>query len=483
MNRILDGSLPIQARWLIAVLAAVVILVGLVACRQDDESRPAETSTVPATQVVETKETPTGEPTLSRAGMDTAESDEPAPKIKIIPTGETTPPELEIIPTTETTPPEIVCGVFLPNLDQSPIEPLSSLRSSDVDLNSVPAAAQPALQRMLSSPGSVGLVAFEVGREDQGIYFNADTAMPLASVTKIINLVAYANAVEEGSIDPSSWVPISEIESAYLPGSDLGAHRASLAEMDDKGLITEDDPSIPMEQSPWMMMRHSSNAASDYLQMLIGQDVIENTIRELEMLTHTAPCPFIGQFLAISNHTRPENEREAIESYLDEPERYGQEVMQLTEAFMTNPDFRSGEGYWRAPISSQRDFAEQLNSKASARDYAELMAMISKNEIGSDFVNILVRRAIEWPMIYPVNQSLFSSVGYKNGSLPGVLNTAYYGTRLEDGAQVVVVLLYHDLPMQLYRQWRRSLPQDEFARWILSDPNALEMVRSWVVSE
>jgi D-alanyl-D-alanine carboxypeptidase len=469
MNRILNGSSPIQLRWAAAIFAAVVILVSLVACRQDDESIPAETSTAPATQAAETEETPTSVPTLSRPGTDTAKPDEPTPKP-------------EIISTAETTPPEIDCGEFLPILDEYPIEPVSSLRRSDVDLNSVPAAAQPALQRMLAAPGSVGLVAFEVGREDEGIYFNADTAKPLASVAKIINLVAYANAVEAGAIDPSTWVPVSEIESAYLPGSDLGAHRASLAELKEKGLITEDDPSIPMEQIPWMMMRHSSNSASDYLQTLIGQDVIENTIQELGLATHTAPCPFIGQFLAISNHTRLGNDRQAIESYLDEPERYGQEVMQLTEAFMTDPDFRGDEGYWRAPISSQRYFAEQLNSKASARDYAKLMAMISKNEIGSDFVNILVRRAIEWPMIYPVNQSLFSSVGYKNGSLPGVLNSAYYGTRLEDGAQLVVVLLYHDLPMQLYRQWRRSLPHDELARWILSDPNALEMMRSWVDS-
>jgi len=463
MNRIFDVSIRSRWRWVVSV----VIFAGLVACQQDGESRSADISPVPATTTVELSKTPNMVPTLIGTGTTTFETDEPKQRI-------------EMTATSDITATETVCGVLLPILESNPVEPVSSLRKSEVNLDSVPAEAQAALRRMLASPSSVGLVAFEIGKEDEGVYFNADTAMPLASVAKIINLVAYANAVEEGTIDPSSWVPVSEIESAYLPGSDLGAHRASLAELEEKGLITEDDPSIPMEQIPWMMMRHSSNSASDYLQTLIGQRVIESTVLDLDLPTHTAPCPFIGQFLAISNHIRPGDDRQAIQSYLDEPERYGREVDQLIEAFMTDPEFRSDEGYWRAPISSQRYFAEQLNSKASANDYAKLMAMISKNEIGSDFVNILIRRAIEWPMIYPVNQSLFSSVGYKNGSLPGVLNSAYYGTRLEDGAQVVVVLFYHDLPMQLYRQWRRSLPHDELARWILSDPDALALMISWV---
>jgi len=364
MNRIFDVSIRSRWRWVVSV----VIFAGLVACQQDGESRSADISPVPATTTVELSKTPNMVPTLIGTGTTAFETDEPKQRI-------------EMTATSDITATETVCGVLLPILESNPVEPVSSLRKSEVNLDSVPAEAQAALRRMLASPSSVGLVAFEIGK----------------------------------AIDPSSWVPVSEIESAYLPGSDLGAHRASLAELEEKGLITEDDPSIPMEQIPWMMMRHSSNSASDYLQTLIGQRVIESTVLDLDLPTHTAPCPFIGQFLAISNHNRPGDDRQAIQSYLDEPERYGREVDQLIEAFMTDPEFRSDEGYWRAPISSQRYFAEQLNSKASANDYAKLMAMISKNEIGSDFVNILIRRAIEWPMIYPVNQSLFSSVGYKNG--------------------------------------------------------------------
>jgi hypothetical protein len=80
-------------------------------------------------------------------------------------------------------------------------------------------------------------------------------------------------------------------------------------------------------------------------------------------------------------------------------------------------------------------------------------------------------------VIFSANQELFTTVGFKNGSLPGILTTAYYAQRIEDGAQVVVVLFYRQLPRDMYRQWRRELPHDELARWLLSDPTAIPALR------
>ncbi|MEZ4517743.1 MAG: hypothetical protein R3C44_13260 [Chloroflexota bacterium] len=73
-------------------------------------------------------------------------------------------------------------------------------------------------------------------------------------------------------------------------------------------------------------------------------------------------------------------------------------------------------------------------------------------------------------------------MGYKNGSLPGVLTTAYYAYRWDDSAPVVVVLFYRELPQQTYRQWRRSLTHDELARWLLSDPQAIPLLQAALAS-
>ena len=80
-------------------------------------------------------------------------------------------------------------------------------------------------------------------------------------------------------------------------------------------------------------------------------------------------------------------------------------------------------------------------------------------------------------MIFPANQELFSTIGYKDGSLPGILTTVYYAQRIEDDAQIVVALFFHDLSQNNNRRWRQDLPHDELSRWILSDPNAIPTLR------
>ncbi len=66
----------------------------------------------------------------------------------------------------------------------------------------MPEAAKEAWDYMLESPETVGLAAYRVGDEANGVYLNADVPMPLASVVKIVYLVAYVEAVAAGELDP-----------------------------------------------------------------------------------------------------------------------------------------------------------------------------------------------------------------------------------------------------------------------------------------
>jgi D-alanyl-D-alanine carboxypeptidase len=374
----------------------------------------------------------------------------------------------------------IPCGILLP----FPAAGLPEKRSPlDIEIPQglVPDAALPAVNRLIAAPGTVGLAAFQLGREEDGVYLNADQPMPLASVVKVVNLIAYANAAAAGELDTAEWIPIAELERSYLPGMDLGAHRRAIEELRTRGLIARDPPATPLEEVPLMMIRYSSNAAADYLHLLLGQERIEKTAIDLGLENQTAICPWIGQFLVIQNHERTGSDRAAVQSFIDNPEAYGQEVMRLTEAFTTNPDFREAEsipGIRRRTIDVQRLFSENLNAQGTAREYGLLMSKILQNQLNTSYTNILVRRVMEWPMAFQENQDLFSTIGFKDGSLPGVLTTAYYAQRLVDGRQVVVALFYRDLPMQTYRDWRDTLPHDEFARWLLSDPDAIPQLRS-----
>ena len=385
------------------------------------------------------------------------------------------------------------CGQLLP---AGPPPAAPQITNLDVDdaqraalQQAVPPAAWPALARLLDAPATVGLVAYQLGQPDTGVYLNENAAMPLASVVKLINLVAYSEAVAAGEFNPLEQVPLAELDRYYLPNFDLGAHQRAIEELraDDR-VSTGDNPSIALEDVAWMMIRHSSNAASDYLHQRLGQMRIEQTAVDLGLTTQTAPCPFIGQFLLMGNPTLSQSAAQsAMRDYLvDVPSGYGDDVMLLTDTYANLEDFRDEVADWRQQrrgpsIELQQFFSENLNAQGSAADYAGLMARLAQNGLSSPDSSFLARRIVEWPMQFPANQELFTNLGYKNGSLPGVLTTAYYAYRWTDGAPVVVVLFYRDLPQGTYRQWRRGLPHDELARWLLSDPQAIPLLRSVLV--
>jgi hypothetical protein len=346
------------------------------------------------------------------------------------------------------------------------------------------------LQRLLDAPGATALVAYQAGREAEGVYLNADTLMPLASVAKLITLVAYVEAVAAGELNPLEQVTLAELDQFYLPNFDLGAHRRALAELteDNRIISPESNPAVLLETVPWMMIRHSSNAAADYLHLRLGQIQIEETAIALGLNGvpggHTAPCTFLGQFLMMSNHIRGyANDRALLTSYADDDmaEAYGREVALLADAYANQDRFRAAERDWRArarrpDIDVQRLFADRLAPQGTAGGYAALMYRLAQNGLSNANSSFQARRYLEWPNQFEANLTTFSNVGYKNGSLPGVLTTTYYAYRWGDVAPVIVVLFYQDLPQYTYREWRFDLPHDELARWLLADPAAIPAV-------
>lgn len=379
------------------------------------------------------------------------------------------------------------CGLSLPALppDGPPAATTVTLSDEAALQALVPAAAWPAVAQLRDAPETVGLVAYQLGRETEGVYWNADVPMPLASVAKIITLAAYAEALAGGELNAQETVPLSELERYYLPNFDLGAHRRAISELQAEGrvLSPDDNPAVTLGDVAWMMIRHSSNAAADYLHLRLGQARLEDTARALGLAdaadSHSAPCTFLGQFLLMANHSRVlANDSAALAAYLDDEAAYGRDVALLADAYIHQADFRAAETAWRErtrrpSIDTQRFFAARLAPRGTARAYAAVMARLAQNGLSNADSSFQARRILEWPNQFDANQELFSNVGYKNGALPGVLTTVYYAYRWDDPAPVIVVLFFRDLPQETYRRWRNDLPHDELARWLLADPAAI----------
>ena len=380
------------------------------------------------------------------------------------------------------------CGQILPilpNYDGPLVTTLNPDTQALANLQAVvPTEARIALNRLLAEPGQVGLAAYRIGQETDGVYLNADVPMPLASVVKLIDLVAYAEAVAAGQLNPTDTVTLDELEGYYLPNLDLNAHNNAIANLESNGRVFGDPATILLDEVPGMMIEYSSNAATDYLHMLLGQTVIEETAVNLNLTSQTAPCPWSGQFLAMGNHTRAlESDQIAIQNYINDPASYGHDVMLLTEAFSSDLDFHQTAIDWRRETrrpngQTQRFFSDNLNAQGSARDYANLMARIALNGLSNGDSSFIARRYLEWPMRFTANQELFSNLGYKGGTLPGVLTTVYYAYPIGEETPVVVALFYRGVNGRTYQNWRDNLTYDELARWLLYDPDAIPAMQA-----
>ena len=166
-----------------------------------------------------------------------------------------------------------------------------------------------------------------------------------------------------------------------------------------------------------------------------------------------------------------------------EPQRFGQDAMLLTETFSSDDEFRETAVSWRSRTrqptgQTQRLFTQDFNAQGSAADYAALMARIAQNGLSSSESSYIARRFLEWPMRFPDNQALFSNLGYKNGSFPGILTTVYYAYPQGETIPIVVAIFFRDLPGRTSREMRNNLAQDELARWLLYDAEAIPALRA-----
>jgi hypothetical protein len=459
--------------WAIIIASGVLLLL-LGGCRSAGPVALANVSASPTAGSIAPQ--PTATPTLSASEA-------------VVPATATAPPIATAEPTV---PPEPVmldvsgpyemaeehCGMLLPVAYGSAPDAPAPSQFEIPPLDLLPEEIRPAITHMLQYPSSFSLVAYEVGRESEGIYLNAGVPRPLASVVKVIHLVAYAEAVQDGTLDPQTIVPLSEIERYYLPGSDLRAHDFALNALSEDERIFGEPPAILLEDVPRMMMEYSSNAATDYLHMLLGQERIEQTAINLGLTQQSAPCPFLGQFLLMGRNGDGVN---LVQELMADPRRYSREVMELTVQYSNEPLFREQSNIWRnrderPTIEAQSLFSEHLNAHGTAAQYANLMAQIATNNMGPWEQSVRIRRYLEWPTHFEANQEKLAWLGYKGGSLPGVLSVVYYAQPWDRTQPVVVALFFHDLPREVYRDWRRSLPHDELARWLLRERDAIPML-------
>ncbi len=347
------------------------------------------------------------------------------------------------------------------------------------------------LQYLRANRQNVALASFSL-RANGSIDFsepfiahNAEVKMPLQSLGKVIQLATYAKAISKSEISPARLVKVSEWENYYLPGTDGGAHDASLESFsiprDEFGFATNPDAMVTVEQLVRAMIRYSDNAARDWFVANLKPQTVREVLCEGNLTGQDFPLYFLGNDLAYENHeTGLSNERNLRYLKSLSNQRYRLLVNRLTAKFQ-NPTWRRAEFEWRLANAEKLGNADilregelVLSDKGTVRDYALLMAGVITGTFISAEVSATMRNFLEQTMAFELfgEADLFAVAGEKTGGSSGgyLTNASYTIAKAGDyaGKRRITVLFQRLIPTDiLTEQFTTLIPfrfQSKLAR-------------------
>lgn len=312
--------------------------------------------------------------------------------------------------------------------------------------------------------------------------------MPLGSTIKIVTLAAYAREVEAGRLDPRRPVRLDAWERYYLPGSDGEAHPRSLAELglafDELGFALEPDREVPLSALVDAMMRHSDNAAADYLLELLGPAAVRTTIRLAGLVGQQQPVNLLGFLLVAHNHEDGALTAERLHALQALPRARFLELCREYAARYGDPSWRVADLAWQlatpAPSYELRVAAEEaLAPRGIVFDYALLLARLAAGRFLSPAISarMLSHLAIS---VDPDDPAIAALAG-KGGTLDGVLTYALLVVPKVGpfaGKPRVSVVFLRNMPEDLHAAFDAENVPFLLSALLGLDPAVVEQVRA-----
>lgn len=281
---------------------------------------------------------------------------------------------------------------------------------------------------------------------------NENKLMPLASTVKIMVAIEFAQQVAHEMINENTYVPLSELDKYYLPGTDGGAHSGWLDYAKKNKALKGD--SVKLIDVARGMIIFSSNANTEYLMDLLGFDNVKDNIALFNLKQHTAIYPLVG---ALFLYQVPKKSTETkllkeISSYSDK--KYSMAAydyhIDLKEDSTFKLKFRPDD----LSLKVQKMWSDRLPA-STTKEYVQVVQALNKREVLDEGAFFTLAEVLEFPMESKAFQSVFKHYGVKGGSTGFVLTHVIYLT-LKDGTRMELAIFFNNLTPeeeQKLEQW------------------------------
>lgn len=281
-----------------------------------------------------------------------------------------------------------------------------------------------------------------ITRNDTAIAsLNENKLMPLASTVKIMVAIEFAQQSAHDLINENSYIPLSELDRYYIPGTDGGAHNAWLEYAKNNKELK--DGTVKLVDVARGMIIFSSNANTEYLMDLLGFDSVKENIALFNLKQHTAIFPIVGSMFLYQVPGKSSESKliKTISGYSDK--KYSMEAydrhLDLKEDSTFKLRFRLDE----FTLKLQKMWSDRLPA-STTKEYVQVVQALNKREVLDEASFFTIAEVLEFPMENKAFQSVFKHYGVKGGSTGFVLTHVIYFT-MKNGTRMELAIFFNDL--------------------------------------
>ena len=295
------------------------------------------------------------------------------------------------------------------------------------------------------------------------VYYRPDAAQPVASVGKLLIFIEYTWQVFNGVLSNDEMISIDELNWYDLERTDGGAHQRFLATY----------PNTTQAISLWDiasrgMMQYSSNAASDYILLRLGQVDWTRWTRTLRLTNTTPPHSLTLIPIMMGNHETGElTDADVVSAALFDS------AQTFLTRFITDAQWHEAELLYRQlprrgfpSWEVQGRILNLYTMSGTTRDFTNVLAAIyAESSPLPERMRQLLRAGLRWTENAAINNTYFeygSKLGFYSG---GTLALVAYGYPFE-GQPVISAMFFRNIPRDIYRDMLNQDSIGDLAHWV-----------------
>ena len=272
-------------------------------------------------------------------------------------------------------------------------------------------------------------------------YLNESKLMPLASTVKILIAIEFAKQAGDGLIDKNGYVLLDELDKYYLPGTDGDAHPNWIEYLKKNGLIK--DESVKLIDVARGMIMFSSNANSEYLLDLLGNNNVKSNIGMFGLKNHTEIYELPASLLLYQNPKKMAEEKILKAISKMNSAQYIKYISDLHVQLKHNKTFKA---YFRPQdltLNMQKLWSSRLPA-STTKDYVHLGNILNNRRFLNDSAYKVIEDVLEFAMENDAFKKVFKHYGVKGGSTGFVLTHFIYLTSKTNN-KMEIAIFFNDL--------------------------------------